>query len=70
MTSPVFTPVAPARAQSADGWRVRTGLSFREVERLLDWLESQGRTQREVRLDADGVTVRWWVEPGYRADAE
>jgi hypothetical protein len=42
-----------------DGWRVCTGLELREVEELLDWLESGGVTRWEVSVTESGVTVRW-----------
>ena len=47
--------------QATDGWHVRTGLDFRQVEDLLDWLEVRGVSRREVELSRDqqGFTVRW-----------
>ena len=41
------------------GWHVRSGLSMREMEQLLDWLEQCGCTCREVYVDVLGATVRW-----------
>lgn len=49
------TPEAPAEP----GWMERRGLTFSEAEQLLDQLEAGGIGQRETRLEADGVTVRW-----------
>jgi len=50
-----------ANATEADepGWQKRQGLTLREAEDLLDQLEASGVGQREVRIKADGVTVRW-----------
>ena len=42
------------------GWLVREGLSFTEVERMLDWLEAAGVGEREVSVDGGGTfVVRW-----------
>jgi hypothetical protein len=56
----------PARRQ-AETARV-VGLTYRQAERLLDWLDSHGCTKAEVELDeAGGFAVRfapprdWWT---------
>jgi hypothetical protein len=38
---------------------VRTGLTLWQAEALLDELEAGGVVQREVSVEAGGVTVRW-----------
>ncbi len=44
----------------ADGWKRREHLNKSEAERLLDWLQANGYSQREVSLAEDGsFTVRW-----------
>jgi hypothetical protein len=49
-------PVVP----DEEGWAVVSGLTQREAEELLDWLEANGFTQREVQYTpGPGVTVRW-----------
>ena len=48
---------SPADAQ---GWHVRAGLHFQEVELLLDSLETAGVHEREVQVATDGTfQVRW-----------
>lgn len=49
------------RAGEADveGWQIRAGLTFGEASALLDWLEANRITQRELRLTPEGATVRW-----------
>jgi hypothetical protein len=42
-----------------EGWAACDGLTFREAEQLLDWLEANGWTRREVKLTDEGVRVRW-----------
>jgi hypothetical protein len=43
-----------------DGWERRERLNKTEAERLLDWLQANGFSQREVSLAKDGsFTVRW-----------
>jgi hypothetical protein len=43
-----------------DGWDRRERLNKSEAERLLDWLEANGYSQREVtHSDDSGFTVRW-----------
>jgi hypothetical protein len=46
--------------QEPDGWfRVR-GLTAREAEQFLDWLETNDIDQRELTIDPDqGFGVRW-----------
>jgi hypothetical protein len=47
----------PADAQ---GWHVRAGLHFHEVEVLLDGLEAAGVAEREIQVATDGTfQVRW-----------
>jgi len=44
----------------ADGWDCCPSLDKTEAERLLDWLEVHGYSQREVSyVEAHGFTVRW-----------
>jgi hypothetical protein len=45
------------------GWHVRAGLTFREAEELLDWLDQVGCPSREVQIDEAGATVRWRRDP-------
>jgi hypothetical protein len=52
--------VRPPVATDAEGWATATGLTQREAEELLDWLEANGHTQREVQFTpGPGITVRW-----------
>jgi hypothetical protein len=52
--------VGPPVATDAEGWSVASGLTQREAEELLDWLEANGYARREVSFDpGPGVTVRW-----------
>lgn len=57
----------PPSAQ--DQWHVREGLSLRQAEELLDWLDQHGATQHEVAVDATGTTVRWRQDPAHWRDA-
>lgn len=42
------------------GWQVREGLTFSEVEQMLDWLESSGVGERAVELETSGTfRIRW-----------
>jgi hypothetical protein len=44
----------------AEGWTRRERLTKSDAERLLDWLEANGYTQREVTYTENvGFTVRW-----------
>jgi hypothetical protein len=48
------------RGTDAEGWTRRERLNKSEAERLLDWLEANGYSQRESSLAEDGsFTVRW-----------
>jgi hypothetical protein len=58
--------LAPAAAITANGgappsaaWQERTGLTVRQAEELLDWLEANGIMRREVLMRAGGYVVRW-----------
>jgi hypothetical protein len=52
--------IRPPVVPDAEGWAVVSGLTQREAEDLLDWLEANGFTQREVLYTpGPGVTVRW-----------
>jgi hypothetical protein len=52
--------VRPPITPDAEGWASVSGLTQREAEELLDWLEANGFSQREVSYDPPpGVTVRW-----------
>jgi hypothetical protein len=44
-----------------DGWHVRSGLDFRQIEELLDWLEREGIKNRELKISNDHryFTLRW-----------
>lgn len=41
------------------GWHVCSGLTMREMEQLLDWLEQCGCAGSEVQVDVLAATVRW-----------
>jgi hypothetical protein len=43
----------------ADGWQVCCALTLYEAEQLLDCLEANGVSEREMSLGKDGVSVRW-----------
>lgn len=48
------------RETDAEGWERCEHLNKSEAERLLDWLEANGYSQREIRLAEDGgFMVRW-----------
>ncbi len=50
----------PPVITDAAGWSSASGLSQREAEELLDWLEANGFGQREVVYPpGGGLTVRW-----------
>ncbi len=52
--------VRPEITSDAAGWSTASGLTQREAEELLDWLEANGFGQREVLYTpSPGVTVRW-----------
>jgi hypothetical protein len=52
--------VRPPITTDAEGWSSASGLTQREAEELLDWLEANGYGQREVTYTpGPGVTVRW-----------
>ena len=53
---------APRWFQDEQGWRVCAGLTLREAELLLDWLDQAGCPSREVQIDDEGTTVRWRPE--------
>ncbi|HTU93156.1 MAG TPA: hypothetical protein VMF69_23960 [Gemmataceae bacterium] len=56
--SPQTTP--QNRGTDAEGWERQERLNKSEAEKLLDWLETNGYSQREVALAEDGsFTVRW-----------
>jgi len=50
---------AATEADAEPGWQTRQGLTLCEAEELLDQLEAGGVGQREARIEANGVTVRW-----------
>jgi hypothetical protein len=57
-------PPAPASGPGSStpegaAWQERTGLTLRQAEELLDWLEANGVTRREVALTEEGCVVRW-----------
>jgi hypothetical protein len=59
---PKDSPQANPQGQGADeeGWVYSGRLNKCEAERLLDWLEANGYSQRESSLTQDGsFTVRW-----------
>ncbi len=48
----------------AEGWERCEGLQKAEAEKLLDWLEAHGFSQREVSCTEEGkFTVRWRKQP-------
>jgi hypothetical protein len=52
--------VRPPIVSDAEGWASASGLTQHEAEELLDWLEANGWTQREVLYTpGPGITVRW-----------
>ncbi len=55
------SPSKPVNTSAdVNGWECRERLNKTEAERLLDWLEANGYSQREVSLAKDGsFTVRW-----------
>jgi hypothetical protein len=53
-------PIPERGATDADGWQCRERLNKSEAEKLLDWLEANGCSQKEVTLVDDGsFRVRW-----------
>lgn len=53
-------PIPDDRGAGIEGWERRERLNKSETERLLDWLEANGYSQREAALTEDGsFTVRW-----------
>jgi hypothetical protein len=47
-------------AKDAEGWSECSRLNKSQAETLLDWLEANGYSQREVTYaDEEGFTVRW-----------
>lgn len=53
-------PLPQHSVADAEGWERCEHLSKSEAERLLDWLEANGYSQREVFPTADGAfAVRW-----------
>jgi hypothetical protein len=52
--------VRPDVESDPEGWASASGLTIREAEELLDWLEANGFKQREVVYTPDSkLTVRW-----------
>jgi hypothetical protein len=52
--------VRPPIVSDEEGWASASGLNQREAEQLLDWLEANGWTLREVSYpEGQGITVRW-----------
>ena len=57
---PEWLETGPRPEEDPQGWQQCAGLSDRQAEELLDWLEANGFAQREVSLgDGPGFTVRW-----------
>jgi hypothetical protein len=57
-------PIPESSHIDAEGWERRERLNKNEAERLLDWLEANGCSQKEVSLAEDGnFTVRWRARP-------
>ena len=53
-------PIAERRETDVEGWERCVKLTKSEAERLLDWLEANGYSQKEVLLGEDGAfIVRW-----------
>jgi hypothetical protein len=56
----VSPPIPERRDTDAEGWERCANLTKSEAERLLDWLEANGYSQKELLLGEDGsFTVRW-----------
>ena len=54
------SPILERRETDAEGWERCERLNKSEAERLLDWLETNGYSRREVAHAEDGsFTVRW-----------
>jgi hypothetical protein len=50
----------PQPEESAEGWSSVAGLTQRQAEDLLDWLEAHGVKERLADyVPGSGVTVRW-----------
>jgi hypothetical protein len=57
---PAAHPNRPASLRfELPGWQVRSGLTMSQAEDLLDRLDACGIKCREVRLETDGIVVRW-----------
>jgi hypothetical protein len=53
-------PIPEGSGKDAEGWERRERLNKIESEWLLDWLEANGYSQRELSIGEDGsFTVRW-----------
>jgi hypothetical protein len=53
-------PLPEHHGTDAEGWERWERLSKSQAEMLLDWLESNGYSQREVfYAEGNGFTVRW-----------
>jgi hypothetical protein len=53
-------PMPGKPGTDAEGWERREHLTKSESEMLLDWLEANGYSQKEVLLAEDGsFIVRW-----------
>lgn len=51
---------SPSSGTDAEGWERREHLNKSDAEKLLDWLEANGYSQREVSLAEDGsFIIRW-----------
>ena len=61
MERPTPGPTGPQVDEQ--GWYFREGMTLREAEELLDWLDQIHCPTREVRVGAVGTTVRWRLDP-------
>ncbi len=56
----LFQPILERSQTDADGWSRCPHLNKSEAEMLLDWLEANGYSEREVsHVEGNGFTVRW-----------
>jgi hypothetical protein len=53
--------IRPPVVPDEEGWASVSGLTQHEAEELLDWLEANGYTRREVVYAPESglITVRW-----------
>ena len=59
------TPLRSDTHLDEQGWYVCSGMTLREAEELLDWLDHVGCPAREVQIETAGTTVRWRPDPAH-----